>query len=248
MGNRWRGIWEMAAALIFYDSMTMIAALVLKNALPLEIQLCSAAGAGVVLSFCYAKKECTASVKIKKWEQPVKEWQREIFWRIALIFFGIGLSLFLNSLLEVSGLKEQFSGYQKTLQEITAPPVWLQAGAAGLVIPWTEELIFRGYGFFSLRSEHSFAVCAIISATIFGLYHGNVVQGVYAAVFGLFLAWVMEIRKKLTDVWSVHAAANLTSVLGGSVIKLNGWTVCASGILLGLLGIGMKMMIRRNRK
>ena len=54
---------------------------------------------------------------------------------------------------------------------------------------------------------------ALISAVLFGLYHGNLLQGVYAFLLGLVLAWLYERFQTLAAPWLFHAAANMTSII-----------------------------------
>jgi len=48
---------------------------------------------------------------------------------------------------------------------------------------------------------------------LFGLYHGNVVQGMYAFVMAVMLAWVYEYSGQLLAPVLVHGISNLTSVV-----------------------------------
>lgn len=173
----------------------------------------------------------------KCWRQVTSRMIGQI---VSLVALGIFLSLSINGLIDLTNLKSIFPGYIQTAQAIAAPPLWLQILAAGLIIPWTEELIFRGFGFTELRRSHSFWLAAGISAFAFGLYHGSVVQGLYAAVAGFCFAWIMEQKNCLIAPWLVHVSANLTSVLGGNVVKLNEWTVGVSLIFLAILVYAMK--------
>lgn len=54
---------------------------------------------------------------------------------------------------------------------------------------------------------------ALISAALFGLYHGNLLQGVYAFLLGLVMAWLYERFQTLAAPWVFHAAANVTSIV-----------------------------------
>ena len=220
----WRGIGEMLVTLVFYDLVTTVVMIVWKNGAALTVQGVSALVTGAVLSFFYIRK--------KKKEHVVRANFGQIFF---LLVLGIPLSLSVNGLIDLTHLKSIFPGYIQTAQAIAAPPLWLQILAAGVIIPWTEELIFRGFGFEELRCFHSFWIAAGISALAFGVYHGNMVQGLYAAMIGLFLAWIMEKRGYLIAPWLVHVSANLTSVLGGNVVKLNEWTVGVSILFLAIL-------------
>ena len=230
----WSGIWEMFAALVFYDLVTTMVMIMWKDGEVLAVQCVSALVAGAVFLFFYIRKK-----KAEQRGEPVekKVWKNHLscFQIISLAMFGIVLSLSINGLIDQIHLKSIFPGYRQTAQAIAAPPLWLQILAAGVVIPWTEELIFRGFGFSQLRQFHSFWTAAGISTLAFGVYHGNVVQGLYAAVIGLFLSWVMEKKGCIIAPWMVHVSANLTSVLGGNVVKLKEWTVGVSIMLLVIL-------------
>lgn len=241
--SSWRGIWEMFVALVFYDLVTTVVMMVWTDGAVLAVQGVSALATGAVLSALYIrkKKKENRGWAIKR-KGHVTPWT--IGQTMSLAALGIFLSLSINGLIDLTNLKSIFPGYHQTAQAIAAPPLGLQILAAGLVIPWTEELIFRGFGFTELRRSHSFWTAAGISAFAFGLYHGSVVQGLYAAVVGLFLAWIMEKKKCLTAPWLVHVSANLTSVLGGNVVKLNEWTVDISLIFLAILVYAMKKSSR----
>lgn len=284
--SSWRGIWEMFAALVFYDLVTTVVMMVWTDGAALAAQGVSALVTGAVLSYLYIRKkngvlaisrEMQMSYQQKRlsgWTEQVEHQKEQEFkqtkhqfkrldtlqeqeserigkcWRqvtsrmigqiVSLVALGIFLSLSINGLIDLTNLKSIFPGYIQTAQAIAAPPLWLQILAAGLIIPWTEELIFRGFGFTELRRSHSFWLAAGISAFAFGLYHGSVVQGLYAAVAGFCFAWIMEQKNCLIAPWLVHVSANLTSVLGGNVVKLNEWTVGVSLIFLAILVYAMK--------
>lgn len=123
---------------------------------------------------------------------------------------GAGACLALNYVMSLIPLTS--AAYEKADQAIFAPPLWIQILCTGLVIPLAEELIFRGLAYTEVRREHSFGTAAFVSAVYFGLFHGNMVQGIYALILGLMLAWLFERSGRLSSVWAFHAAANLTSV------------------------------------
>lgn len=82
----------------------------------------------------------------------------------------------------------------------------------GLVIPFAEEILFRGLMYRRLRKRFGIRACALLTAFIFGIYHGNVPQGLYAGMMGLFLALLAERFQTVTATASVHIAANLTAL------------------------------------
>ncbi len=134
-----------------------------------------------------------------------------------LVILGISSSIAGNLLLGFTPLASWFPAVEEAVGEIADAGFWLQLIGVCLIIPVAEELVFRGIGYLSLRDEMKAVPAAIFSATFFGLFHGNVVQGIYAAGLGLLLAFVMEKYRSLTAAWLVHAAMNI-----GSVYVLNG--------------------------
>ncbi len=128
-----------------------------------------------------------------------------------LLLAGASASICFNSLIGFSGLKEVLTGYEQTAGLIYASSFWRQALLAGVVIPAAEELIFRGFLYGVLR-RFSFPAAAAGTAALFGLYHGSVVQGVYAFMTGLVLALCRETCGCWGAALLVHISANLTSL------------------------------------
>lgn len=85
-----------------------------------------------------------------------------------------------------------FSQYDKLVSSVSgANASWPMYIAVLLLAPIGEELLFRGViqGYASKYMAPSLAV--IFQGLLFGIYHGNPVQGVYAAVLGCILGFVV---------------------------------------------------------
>lgn len=61
-----------------------------------------------------------------------------------------------------------------------------------ILAPINEELLFRGVTFGYLKKAMPFWLANLIQALLFGIYHMNVMQAVYAFVIGLFLGYVCQ--------------------------------------------------------
>ena len=59
-----------------------------------------------------------------------------------------------------------------------------------LIGPIAEELIFRGVMMHYLRRSLPFAAANVIQAVLFGVYHMNLMQGIYTAVIGLLFGYI----------------------------------------------------------
>lgn len=92
---------------------------------------------------------------------------------------------------------------------------------AVLVAPITEEFVFRGLIYRSIRDRRGVALGAIVSAFLFGLVHfvpGGTWEGVLAlqltmVITGIGLALIYERRKNLVADIAGHAAFNLIAVV-----------------------------------
>lgn len=160
-----------------------------------------------------------------------------------LIFLGISACIAGNNLIVLTGIDRLFKGHEIVVDGIYQSPVWLQLLAVGIIIPVVEELTFRALGFRRLRDSMSFYWSAVISAICFAVFHGNVVQGVYAFVLGYLMAWIYERYDSFGAPVLVHCSANIVSVLLtisriGNIIYRNTMTLWISTILMILLAAG----------
>lgn len=96
----------------------------------------------------------------------------------------------------------------------------------GIVAPVAEELVFRWLIYLRIRDNLGIWVSAVLSAALFGLYHGNLIQGIYAALLGMFIAYLMEMSGNLFSCILLHIGANVWSLLiseyGQAILKILG--------------------------
>ena len=104
-----------------------------------------------------------------------------------------------------------------------------------LLAPLTEELLFRGLIRTELRTHMRARTAAFLGALLFGLYHGNLSQGIYAFFLALCLELVCEWSSCLLPAVCLHAGANgaaicLTELMAGhaAVFNLPGVTFFAA--------------------
>lgn len=58
--------------------------------------------------------------------------------------------------------------------------------------PFSEELIFRGITMRQARKALPFWAANLMQAALFGIFHGNMIQGIYAFCLGLILGYICE--------------------------------------------------------
>jgi len=83
----------------------------------------------------------------------------------------------------------------------------------GIMAPIIEEIIFRGLVLNELKKVVPACPAIILQAIIFGIYHMNPLQGVYASLLGIVLGIAAE---KTGSIWTpilIHISFNSISTL-----------------------------------
>ena len=94
----------------------------------------------------------------------------------------------------------------------TASPV-LMILAVCIVGPIAEELVFRGMIFGKLRRAFSFWPAAIISGIMFGVFHMNIMQGIYVLPLAIVLGYVAYRTKSVYPCIFMHMINNFMPTL-----------------------------------
>ena len=134
-----------------------------------------------------------------------------------VILSGASLALLMNNVISITPLPYLFNGYEEVNDVIYGGGYILQILGAGIFCCIVEELSMRGIVYLRIRRYWGKNTAVVVSALIFGIYHLNLVQGVYAFFLGLFFAWIFE---KYDTLWApiiAHISANLfIIILSGS--------------------------------
>ncbi|MCI8465293.1 MAG: CPBP family intramembrane metalloprotease [Lachnospiraceae bacterium] len=162
-----------------------------------------------------------------------------------VILFGAFGAVFFNLLMELSRFPELFPTSGTIGSAARAGNPALHFFSVCLVIPIAEELVFRGFGYFGLRRLFGPVFTGILTAALFGVFHGNAPQTLYGFCMGLLLAHTAESCRNLTAPLLFHWAANLTSF---ALLKDPASQRLLYSIpILGLSGIGCAWLFCRIR-
>ena len=104
-----------------------------------------------------------------------------------------------------------FKEYQKLMEgvDISVLPAWATLFIVAVWAPLAEEIVFRAMIFRTLRRGFVFWPAAVLSGIAFGVYHMNLIQGVYASLMGILLAYIYEKTNSLLGVYLFHLSFNL---------------------------------------
>lgn len=135
---------------------------------------------------------------------------------LLIIPFGVFNMLWANyfvALLQLVMPKFMLESYTDTQQIIEGGGFLIQLLTAGIVAPIVEELIFRGLVYRRTKKMTGTIAAAILSAALFGVFHGNWVQAPYAFIIGIVAVFVYEKFKSIVAPIMLHMSANILSVL-----------------------------------
>lgn len=111
-----------------------------------------------------------------------------------------------------------FAYYDESISSIFISDALIVGVNVVIISPFMEELIFRGIFFNRLRYELPFYAANLMQAVLFGIYHWDIIQGIYAFGIGLILGYLYEKTRTLCAPVLVHMMINGSGFL---LMKLN---------------------------
>ena len=143
---------------------------------------------------------------------------------VRILLMGAGFAQFANMLVNILGSFLNADAYQESMSQMTdGKSLLFLIVCMGIIAPLAEEMIFRWLIYLRLRDYMRAVPAMVISGIFFGIYHGNLVQGVYASILGILFAYFMEPTGSLWASILLHVGANIWSLilpeLAGGILK-----------------------------
>ncbi len=159
--------------------------------------------------------------KSKKMGEYVKyNLPRAIKW-VLVVILAFSSCLSLNLIISISGITQYSEGFEAVSDLIYNSSFLTQFIATVIAAPITEEFLVRGLIYKRMRRWAPALASAIISAALFGVIHGNLVQFVYAFIIGMILALIYEKTKTIWIPILFHLVANFVSILISNIEFIN---------------------------
>ena len=106
------------------------------------------------------------------------------------------------------------------METLSGAGLFLMALFTALIGPICEELTFRGIIFAGIRKSGSALQAIFISALLFGLFHMNINQALYAFGLGLFFGALREVTGSIIPSIICHITVNSGGVISLLIQKL----------------------------
>lgn len=168
---------------------------------------------------------------------------------VPMAILAAALAMGLNGLLNMIELYKYSPAYQEVAELQGDIPLWLGILSYGILAPLGEETVFRGVVYGQLKRVSSVPVAIIVSGLSFGLFHGNLVQAVYATAIGMVLALVYELYGSIFFPMLFHCIANLFVYLTVDLTDIGGVFMIPVSCLffLAMSAVCMVLMIKWQR-
>lgn len=162
-----------------------------------------------------------------------------------LLLLGVGCQFFFSGFMALIRpfFSRVFDEYSKLLQQLTDANFAVVLLFMIIIAPLSEELIFRAVILGRAKRLYGFKYANILQAILFGVYHGNLVQGIYAALIGLILGAVSFRFQTVYASIALHMIINASSLLMALIPdKLISYiAVTISGAILMVASMNMIM-------
>ena len=132
---------------------------------------------------------------------------------VGIFVIASALCIGFNNLVNIGNLSRMSETYQQTSESFYSAGFGLQILCLGFLIPLAEELVFRGLIFRRIRTATNFMQASLLSAVVFGAFHGNIIQMMYGVLMGLLFAYVYEKYGSLKAPVFAHMTVNILSVV-----------------------------------
>lgn len=171
--------------------------------------------AGIWYYFGYVRKAKKAGCYRSVWP-ALKRGKSVLF-----LLMGSLACFSVAALLQV-GISLLFPGTAQALEEnmdlMLGGDAFIGMMAVVLLAPIHEELVMRGIILQHSKRVHGIVGCMILSALLFGLFHMNIIQGVYVLPMGLFWAYVGYRYNSVVPCMICHMLNNLLGTVIGSLL------------------------------
>lgn len=197
------GIWDVTVPLLIHIIVSNVMVLLLGNRVdPAFLTTAAAAVTLPVLLLLYRddrKGQPSEKVSVPWWVYPL------------MAVGGVVLNQLLSAVLNSFAVTEHFSNAAQ--EGLLGSGFLTQLIGLGILVPLMEELLFRGLVYQRMKKYFPVKISILLAAAVFALYHGNLVQILFAFPMALVMLLAYEKWKSLTVPVVFHMAVNLSTVI-----------------------------------
>ncbi len=161
------------------------------------------------------------------------------------VVVGASMWLFNSGVLALIESNGLFTNHFQVMNSILGPlsqgSIFIVILTVGIVAPFAEEFLFRGVVYRTLSKNIPMSATIIIQGVLFGIYHGNFIQGSYATLLGIIFGYMTYKTKSIWPAIVAHMINNtgaivIPMIIGNNFNNTMGYVVFAIIGLIGVLG------------
>lgn len=132
---------------------------------------------------------------------------------IVPIILAMIISVAISTILSLMHIDNIYGSYEKTERILLAGNTLYSIFAIGMVVPVAEEFVYRGIMYNRIKREFGYFGAIFFSSLAFGIFHFNLLQGIYAFGIGIILSYCYEKYKNIKVPIFMHMAINIMAIL-----------------------------------
>ncbi len=185
-----------------------------------------------ILYYMADGRKCLSAAKEKYGQSPK---QKRFVWVVTTLLLALGINMFFIG----TGFLTVSSSYQEAAANLYAVGIPLGILLYGFFSSTVEEFLFRGIILVQMERFMKPNTALLLSALLFGVYHGNLVQGIYAFAVGAVLGMAYRDSGSFVLIAAIHGLVNVIVFL---MSNLGLFPTGTAGITSGAVLIAMGLM------
>lgn len=182
-----------------------------------------------ILYYMADGRKCLAAAKEKYGQNPQ---QKPFVWVVTTLLLALGINMFFIG----TGFLTVSSSYQEAAANLYAVGIPLGIILYGFFSSTVEEFLFRGIILVQMDRYMKPMTALLLTSLLFGVYHGNLIQGIYAFAIGVVLCLAYRDSGSFILIAAIHGVVNVIVFL---MSNLGLFPTGTAGITAGAVLIAM---------
>jgi len=166
---------------------------------------------------------------------------------IYVVLAAVGMTTAFNLGVNAFELFRYDIDYAQIARGIYSEPLYMQLLVIGFLMPIAEEMMFRGLIYERLSHYGSEKASIILTSILFGVYHGTMIQMLYAFVFSLLMLYAYKRTGTFLAPVVFHIASNLSSLALNQLNPLSAMGYSIGIVLFFFIGLFGLYQLKQSR-
>ncbi len=196
----------------------------------------------LILYYFADGKKCLTVAKEKYGQNPQ---QKPFIWVATALLLAMGLNLFFVG----TGFTSVSSSYQEAADSLYAVSIPLGIILYGFFSSTVEEFLFRGIILVQMDRFMKSTSAVLLASLLFGVYHGNIVQGIYAFAIGAVLCLAYRDSGNFILIVAIHGVINVIVFLMSNFGLFPTGTagITAGAVLIAMGVVCLELILKKER-